>query len=164
MKKYIFLSTAVLLFTMSTGFVLLQAKQDSTPQQAESKKVIPLSVPKTSKSDDVIEQLNSVQLELAIERRKNDSVTSIRERNLSLTQKSVEDLRKANNQYRKSLSRLKFVLDKFPPDSVMKFYSEYKDDSSEATQDTLKKKINEPVIQQKKDRKSLWQKLFGSKH
>lgn len=162
MKDYFILALALALLTTSTGFVISQA-QDSFPQQEEPK-VKPLNIPKTSKSDQVVDQLNAVQNELNIERRKNDSVNTVRERNLSLTQKSLEDLRKANTQYRKSLSRLKYVLDKFPPDSVMKFYSEYKDDSMEAQQDTVKKKIDEPVIEPVKQKRSIWQKLFGSKN
>jgi len=162
MKKYLLFSISFTLFLVSTGFVILQAEQETNPQQDEDKKIAPLSVPKSSKSDKVFEQISTLQTELSTERKKNDSVNNIRERNLSLTKQSLEDLKKANTQYRKSLNRLKYVLDKFPPDSVMKFYGEYKDNEAEA--DTTKKKIESIAVDVPAPKRGLIKRIFGRKN
>jgi hypothetical protein len=152
MKKYLKLWIACVLFSVSTGFVITQ--DNDQKQEKKEEKVKPLDIPTTSKSDDLIQQLDELKRDLATERKKNDSVNTLRQTNLNLAEKSLSDLRKANAQYRKSLGRLKFILEKFPPDTVMKYYGEYQEPIAEP--DTSKKKID-PV------KRSFFQRLFRRK-
>jgi hypothetical protein len=158
MKAYLKLSIACVLFSVTMmAFVMQEPQQE--PIQDEEKKVKPLQLPASSKSDDIVENLNALKKELADERRKNDSVNTVRQSNLNRTEKSLVDLRKANEQYRKSLSRLRFILEKFPPDSVMKYYGEYTEPDTSTVGDSKKKTEHAQVTAPVKKR-SFFQRLF----
>lgn len=159
MKSYIYMTIACFLFIVSMAFVIQVPQQDSKRDSAD-KSVKPLDIPRSSKSDDLFTQIDSLKRELAVEKKKSDSVNMVRERNLSITQRSVVDLRKANEQYRKSLSRLKYILERFPADSVMKFYGEYKD-ADAVQEDTLKKKTSTAVIVLPQRKRNLFQRIFN---
>lgn len=163
MKNYLKLIFATFLFMVSMAFAMQDPQTQEKQEKDESKKVKPLEVPATSKADAIISDVNALKAELEVERRKNDSVTAIRERNLSITQRSVTDLKKANDQYRKSLSRLKYVLERFDPDSVMKYYGEYKEPDTTNSDDS-KKKTDKSVEVIATKRPNLFQRIFGRKN
>lgn len=159
MRKYILVSLACTLFLTSSAFVLLQ--ETSQEKSQEEPKVKPLKIPDSSKYDDLVKQVEALTRELAESKKKGDSINVVREADNRSSSKSVADLRAANAQYRRALNRLKFILEKFPPDSVMKFYGEYKDpDTATAAPDTVKKKIDEPVILVPHKRRGIFQRIF----
>ena len=163
LKEYSLLIFACFMLITSTAFVFLQTPQQDQKEQKEDKKVKPLDIPDSSKSDDLILQIESLRKKLDSETKKGDSINNLRKADLVDKQRSLSDLRAANIQYRKSLNRLKFILEKFPPDSVMKFYGEYKDrDSTEA--DDSKKKTETAVVVVPQKKPNLFRRIFKRNH
>lgn len=129
----IFFATSMLF--ASLGFALKGQEEPRSQKQTESKQ------PRLA--DEVKKELEQVRRELEEERRKGDSINAEREVNVSILKKSVTDLQNANKSYRKSLDRLVFIVSKFNPDSVMKYYGEFQEIPSK---DTLKKKNSLPPV------------------
>jgi hypothetical protein len=129
--------------------------------QEDPKKTKPVEVKEPRLADEVKKELDAVRRELEEERRKSDSINAEREVNVSILKKSVTDLQSANKAYRRSLDRLVFIVGKFNPDSVMKYYGEFQEIPSK---DTLKKKIESPSIDPDAiptKRKNFFNKIFN---
>lgn len=125
--------------------------------QEEPKKQKAAEVKEPSKADEVVKELEIVKKELAEERRKSDSINLEREKNVSILKKSVTDLQTANKSYRRSLDRLIFIVGKFNPDSVMKFYGEFQEIPPK---DTLKKKIDREIVVPEPEKKGFFHRIF----
>lgn len=158
MKKYLKLWFACAMFLTSTGFVLIQDQAQAQEKQADQK-VKPLDIPDSSTSDGLMRQLDELKRDFASEKRKNDSINTVRTTNSKIAEKSLADLKKANAQYKKSLARLKFVLEKFDADSVMKYYGEYKEPDTTSEEDS-KKKTETAVVVVTPKKKNLFQRIF----
>lgn len=127
-------------------------------QEEVPKKQKPVESKEPSKADEVMRELEIVRKELAEERRKSDSINAEREVNVTILKKSVNDLQSANKSYRKSLDRLVYVVKKFNPDSVMKFYGEFQE--IPAAKDTIKKKIEREVVVPEPEKKGFFHRIF----
>lgn len=143
----IFLSTCMMFASLGFAF------QD----QEEVKKQKPAEQKEPSKADEVMKELEAVRKELAEERRKSDSINAERQVNVDILKKSVTDLQSANRSYRRSLDRLIFIVGKFNPDSVMKFYGEFQEIPPK---DTLKKKIDREIVVPEPEKKGFFHRIF----
>lgn len=157
MKKYIVFIASVVVFIASVGFAFQEPVQD------ESKAQKPIEAKESSRPDDILKELEKTRKELEKERLKNDSVNNERQYNVDLLKKSVTDLQFANKSYRKSLNKLIYVVGKFNPDSVMRYYGEYPDTTTETPQDTVKKKIETIAIDAPVKKMSLIKRIFTRK-
>lgn len=144
----IFISTCMLFISLGFAF----------QGQDESKKQQPVESKEPNKADEVLKELEIVKKELAEERRKSDSINAERQVNVDILKKSVIDLQMANKSYRKSLDRLIFIVGKFNPDSVMKFYGEFQEIPPK---DTIKKKIEREVVAPEPPKKNIFQKIWS---
>lgn len=156
MKNHLLFIFASTVFIASVGFAFQK------PEEVRQEKAI--QDPKeSSKADELARELEAIKRELAAERKKSDSIDNQRMVNLGMLKSNVGDLQRANTSYRKSLNRLVYIIGKFNPDSVMKYYSEFPEQVEPAS-DTVKKKIESEEIAIPSPKKSIWKRIFGGKH
>lgn len=162
MKDRIKIILAAVVFIPSVIAFTFQ-KQDDTTKTPQQEKVNTHEAELARELEKARIELEISKREIADEMRKRDSIDAERKVNINIANKSVSDLQKSNKAYERSLKRLVYVVGKFDPDSVMKFYGEYKE-PTEIQIDSTKKKINYPEIEIPKAKKNFWKRLFGVKY
>lgn len=160
MKERIKVIIACVLLVGSMAFAF--QKQDSAPKPKRADEKINInSVENLAREVEAARrEIEKSKREFDYEMKKRDSIDTERRVNIDIANRSVNDLRKANQAYKKSLGRLVYVVGRFNPDSVMKYYSEYLD-PEDVKIDTTKKKIEYPEIEVPKPKRSFWKRLFG---
>jgi len=159
MKEQFKLFVASIFLCGSMAFAF-QNQDDSQKTKQGDEKKNPAVDDLAKEVDSARREIEKSKREFADEMRKRDSIDAERKVNINIANKSVSDLQQANKAYKKSLGRLVYVVGKFNPDSVMKYYSEYLD-PTEVQVDSTKKKIEYPEIEVPKPKKNFWKRLFG---
>jgi len=160
MKERIQIILAAIVFIPSVIAFTFQKQDDTAKSKSPQEKVSGHEAQLALELEKARLELELSKRQIADEIRKRDSIDAERKINISIANKSVNDLQQANKAYKKSLGRLVYVVGRFNPDSVMKYYSEYLD-PTEVQVDSTKKKIDYPEIEVPKPKKNFWKRLFG---